>query len=78
MKEPRHKVMKWSKDDYVKYHVQRLSDVVDKIATTNFNEMGMRVNDQLDDEMHLKVVTDRNKDMSKCIKIVNKLRELVL
>jgi len=78
MKEPRHQVKKWSKDDYVKYHVQRLSDVVDKIATTNFNEMGMRVNDQLDDEMHLKVVTDRNKDMSKCIKIVNKLRELVL
>ena len=78
MKEPRHQVKKWSKDDYVKYHVQRLSDVVDKIATTNFIEMGMRVNDQLDDKMHLKVVTDRNKDMSKCIKIVNKLRELVL
>ena len=68
----------WSKDDYIKYHVQRLSDVVDKMAVGNFNEIGMKLDGDLDDDMHLKVVDDRNNNMDKCIKIINELRELVL
>mgnify|MGYP003148687278 FL=1 len=61
----------------IKYHVKRIEKVLDNMAHINLNEISMKLDNTLTNDLHLAIVEDRSKGMEECIIEVQHLKELV-
>ena len=66
----------WTHDDYIKYYMFELSRIVDEMALTNFSETCMVLDGELTNEIHLKVVEDRNQAMTNCMALIKKIKDV--
>ena len=61
----------------IKYHIKRIEKVLDNMAYINLNEISMKLDNTLTNDLHLAIVEDRSKGMEECINEVQQLKELV-
>ena len=68
----------WDFEDYVKYHVERIEQMLYDLSFIGLNEASMRLDGQLTYKLHLALIEDRCKGMEECISEVKQLKERLL
>jgi len=61
----------------IKWHTMKIEKYLDNISYINLNEINMKLDNQLTNDLHLAMVEDRNDKMEKCMKSIKQLKELL-